>query len=116
VNAASASVSLRRAETITVGHSEALTNGFQCSGVRQVQACWCPARPDQTADGLDRGRHRIRALAVERIAAGYQLLQRFCRLVVYQCVRDLDLFSKMLLTVGSSIHAWHVEVNPTERL
>jgi transposase len=47
-------------------------------------------RPPDQLDEFERAALEDVLADDERIAAGYQLLQRFRRLVVHHCVRDLD--------------------------
>jgi transposase len=57
---------------------------------RKVNVRWVCLRPPNQLDQYERNVLQDVLAEDERIAAGYQLLQRFRRLVVRQCVRDLD--------------------------
>ncbi|MBV9898802.1 MAG: ISL3 family transposase [Chloroflexi bacterium] len=57
---------------------------------RRVNVRWLCLRPPHQLEEYEREALDNVLADDERIAAGYQLLQRFRRLVVRQCVRDLD--------------------------
>src|SRR5207302_2861329 len=59
---------------------------------RRVNVRWSCLRPPDQLEEYEREALKSVLADDERIAAGYQLLQRFRRLVVRQCVRDLDLW------------------------
>jgi transposase len=59
---------------------------------RRVNVRWLCLRPPEQLDDYERVALEDVLADDERIAAGYQLLQRFRRLVVRQCVRDLDVW------------------------
>jgi transposase len=57
---------------------------------RRVNVRWLCLRPPDQLDQYERAALEDVLADDERIAAGYQLLQRFRRLIARQCVRDLD--------------------------
>src|SRR5207302_1794949 len=57
---------------------------------RRVNVRWLCLRPPDQLEEYEREALKNVLADDERIAVGYQLLQRFRRLVVRQCVRDLD--------------------------
>lgn len=70
---------------------------------RRVNVRWLCLRPPDQLDPYERDVLEDVLADDERIAVGYQLLQRFRRLVVRQCARDLDAWLERTLQPVDSV-------------